>query len=331
MRFLSRAALIALALLACALPAQALAEGTGLDAYDVKATAKNLRTLGSQGFDVTEASHGGHIEIVATRRQARGLKRDGISATLKTRPPGPLGHSSASTSWPPTTGPTTTTARTGTTPTSGTRTRRRTSPRQTLYEELQALAASRPDLVKPLVIGHSLNGVPILALKVTKDARTTPDGQRPAVLYSSNQHAREWITAESNRRLVHMFVDNYTNPSDTTPAKSHNGGDIGGEAGALTKGDLTKIVNQNELWFVVVMNPDGYDFTFTDDNRLWRKNLRDNNGDGEITQLDGVDPNRNYPTKWGYDNEGSSDDPASETYRGTGAGVRAGDARRSTA
>ena len=136
------------------------------------------------------------------------------------------------------------------------------------------------------------------------------------MLYSSNQHAREWITSESNRRLVHLFVDNYTNPTDATPAASTSG-DVKGEADDLTKGDLTKIVNANELWFVVVANPDGYDFTFTEGNRLWRKNLRDNNKDGEITQLDGVDPNRNYPTKWGYDNEGSSDDPASETFRGT--------------
>ena len=56
MRFLSRAALIALALFACALPAQAMAAGTGLDAYKVKATAKNLKTLGLKGFDVTEAT-----------------------------------------------------------------------------------------------------------------------------------------------------------------------------------------------------------------------------------------------------------------------------------
>ena len=68
---------------------------------------------------------------------------------------------------------------------------------------------------------------------------------------------------------------------------------------------------------MIVANPDGYDFTFTPGNRLWRKNLRDNNGDGQITIGDGVDPNRNYPTYWGYDNEGSSDEPASDTYRGT--------------
>ena len=63
-------------------------------------------------------------------------------------------------------------------------------------------------------------------------------------------------------------------------------------------------------------NPDGYDFTFEEGNRLWRKNLRDNNGDGVITGVDGVDLNRNSATRWGYDNEGSSPNPASDTYRG---------------
>ena len=46
----------------------------------------------------------------------------------------------------------------------------------------------------------------------------------------------------------------------------------------------------------------------------------------QITVGDGVDLNRNFPTNWGYDNEGSSPDPASETYRGTGPGLRARDA-----
>lgn len=50
--------------------------------------------------------------------------------------------------------------------------------------------------------------------------------------------------------------------------------------------------------------------------RLCRKNLRDNNGDGVIGAGDGVDPNRNFADHWGMDAEGSSADPASETYRG---------------
>ena len=65
-------------------------------------------------------------------------------------------------------------------------------------------------------------------------------------------------------------------------------------------------------------NPDGYQYTF-DVERLWRKNLRDNDNDGQITVADGVDPNRNYAEHWGYDNEGSSPDPAVETYRGPSA------------
>ena len=64
-----------------------------------------------------------------------------------------------------------------------------------------------------------------------------------------------------------------------------------------------------------VANPDGYDYTF-DDDRLWRKNLRDNDGDGQVAIGDGVDLNRNFPTRWGYDDEGSSPDPSSDTYRG---------------
>jgi hypothetical protein len=66
-----------------------------------------------------------------------------------------------------------------------------------------------------------------------------------------------------------------------------------------------------------VANPDGYDHTFASpENRLWRKNLRDNDGDGELEPYDGVDPNRNFPTRWGYDDEGSSPAPSGETFRG---------------
>ena len=88
---------------------------------------------------------------------------------------------------------------------------------------------------------------------------------------------------------------------------------------------VQRVVDRTELWFVPVANPDGYDYTFTEGNRLWRKNLRDNDGDGAITGFDGVDLNRNFPYRWGYDNEGSSPAPSSLTYRGPSAGVGAGD------
>jgi hypothetical protein len=161
-----------------------------------------------------------------------------------------------------------------------------------IKDEILATAAAFPELTKLVVVGETVNGQEILALKVTKDASKLKDGRRPAVLYASAQHAREWITPEMTRRLMHYFLDNYG-----------------------TDSEITELVDTTELWFIPVLNPDGYDFTHTDE-RLWRKNLRDNNGDGVITIGDGVDLNRNFAVKWGYDNEGSSDDPASDTYRG---------------
>ncbi len=82
---------------------------------------------------------------------------------------------------------------------------------------------------------------------------------------------------------------------------------------------VTRLVDTRELWFVCISNPDGYEYTFTPGNRLWRKNMADNDGDGVRGEPnDGVDPNRNFATNFGLDDEGSSSDPSSETYRGPG-------------
>ena len=138
-----------------------------------------------------------------------------------------------------------------------------------------------------------MNGQDIVGVKVTLNANGVPDGQRPTTVYVGAQHAREWITPEMNRPLLDFILDSYgVDPQ------------------------ITQLVQQTEMWFIPVANPDGYDFTFEEGQRLWRKNLRDNDGDGMIAPGDGVDLNRNYPTRWGYDNEGSSPNPASETYRG---------------
>ncbi|WP_405494207.1 M14 family zinc carboxypeptidase [Streptomyces sp. NBC_00096] len=163
-----------------------------------------------------------------------------------------------------------------------------------LQEEILRTAQENPGLTKVVSIGKTVQGKDILALKVSKNAKKSKDGDKPSVLYMSNQHAREWITPEMTRRLMHHTLDNYGKDPR-----------------------ITKLVDSTELWFLLSANPDGYDYTFAPDGqRLWRKNLRDNNGDGKITAGDGVDLNRNFAYKWGYDNEGSSPNLSSETYRG---------------
>ena len=166
-----------------------------------------------------------------------------------------------------------------------------------IRDELVDLSQQYPKLAKLVRIGRTVQGQDILAIKVTKNATRVADGSRPAVLYSSTQHAREWITTEMNTRLLRYYLEQYA--SNAT---------------------VQRVVDRTELWFVPVANPDGYDYTFTEGNRLWRKNLRDNDGDGVITGFDGVDPNRNFPYRWGYDNEGSSPVPSSLTYRGPAPG-----------
>ncbi|MFJ6698522.1 M14 family zinc carboxypeptidase [Streptomyces sp. NPDC091272] len=165
-----------------------------------------------------------------------------------------------------------------------------------LQEELLATAQKYPGLTKLVSIGKTVQGKDILALKLTKNARGTGDGAKPSTLYMANQHAREWITPEMNRRLLHHYLDNY--------GKDRR---------------ITKLVDSSELWFVLSANPDGYDYTHSSSDvnvRLWRKNLRDTNANGTVESGDGIDLNRNFAYKWGYDNEGSSPDPADETFRG---------------
>jgi hypothetical protein len=172
------------------------------------------------------------------------------------------------------------------------------------------MAAANPDLLKLEVIGQTWgtnpNGVPgpsddtprdVIALQLTVDGNGLGAGQKPAVLYNSLQHAREWISGEVNRRLLEWYIKRYR------------------------EGDpqIINLLQTTELWFILVTNPDGYQYTFSEGNRLWRKNLRDNDGNGIINGLDGVDPNRNYPEHWGWDDDGSSPLISSETYRGPDA------------
>jgi hypothetical protein len=162
-----------------------------------------------------------------------------------------------------------------------------------IRDQMYDIARRNPQLVKLEVLGKTRQGREYIALKVTQGAREVADGTRPATLYAATHHAREWISTEVDRRLLNWYIDRWR-ANDRA---------------------VRQLLKDNELWFVLVHNPDGYQYTF-DTERLWRKNLRDNDGNGTINSNDGVDPNRNYAEHWNYDNEGSSSLFPSETYRG---------------
>jgi zinc carboxypeptidase/immune inhibitor InhA-like protein len=305
MRFpLAVAALIVLAALAFAGTATA---ATGLNAYTVRLdSAKELQVLKEQGFDITEGQRKRTIEIVGTSGQIAKLRKVGVRAKLLRDRRGRTTRRAAAAQaadgwqvWRPY-------ARTDV-PVSDAA----GNPVANIKTQLENLAERYDNIAELQTIGRSINGLPIYAMKVTKNATQREDGSRPAVLYSALQHAREWLAGETARRTLRLFLDNYDREGVAI-------GTDGQPVEGVSAGELTRLVNTRELWFILVANPDGYDFTFDPPNRLWRKNLRDNNGDGQITFVDGVDPNRNFPTRWNYDDEGSNTELSSETYRGTG-------------
>ena len=251
-----------------------------LDAWTATGvTADELALLSRQGFDLHESHPTGdtsEVSLVMTADEAKELRSRGIDARLARVKGGKTVRQLAEAQ-----------------AVNGYNVWRSYDEPGGYRDQLVAASKTYPGVTKLVKLGTTHQGRDILALKVTQGARGQKDGSRPAVIYSSTQHAREWIAPEMTRRIMNTYLQRWA--ADDEPTK--------------------KLLQRTELWFVPVMNPDGYEYTFTNE-RLWRKNLRDNNGNGTTEVGDGVDPNRNFPSHWGYDTEGSSPIPSSDTYRG---------------
>jgi len=252
-----------------------------LDAYTANVNARQFSQLVEQGFDVSPDHKGTgdfEVDLVLSSQQRAKLADQGIKTNLTRVQGGQTVQQFAAAqaedgfevwrSWDEPGG---------------------------FSDQMYEVAEENPQIAKLVKLGTTIQGREVLAIKLTQGARGQRDGGRPAVLYSATQHAREWISAEVNRRLMYWYIDRWR----------------------ANDKEVRNLLRSNELWFVLVANPDGYQYTF-DEERLWRKNLRDNNGDGNITVGDGIDLNRNFPNHFNYDEEGSSSIPSSETYRGTG-------------
>ncbi|HYE96953.1 MAG TPA: M14 family zinc carboxypeptidase [Rubricoccaceae bacterium] len=157
---------------------------------------------------------------------------------------------------------------------------------------LDAMRAQFPNLISARTsIGSSHEGRSLWMVEITDNPGM--DEGEPEVLYTAIHHARE---PQGLATVLHYMWD-LLEKYGTDP-------------------EATYLLQNRRLFFVPILNPDGYVYNQTTNpggGGMWRKNRR-NNGSSF-----GVDLNRNYGYQWGYDNSGSSPSPTSETYRGPSA------------
>jgi carboxypeptidase T len=138
----------------------------------------------------------------------------------------------------------------------------------------------------------------IWALKLSSNVNVDED--KPAVFYMGAHHAREPLSTEVTFYVLNHLLQNY----GIDP-------------------EITNSISTKEIWFIPIVNPDGHKIVLDQVDVWWRKNIRDNNNNGQLTLAsggsypDGVDPNRNYGWEWG--GQGSSGSTTSQLYRGPSA------------
>ncbi|VDL70586.1 unnamed protein product [Nippostrongylus brasiliensis] len=160
---------------------------------------------------------------------------------------------------------------------------------------MRALAREDPQHVKFISIGTSHEGRSIDGVEIGGRDRS-----KRIFWIDGGIHAREWAAPHTALYFVHQLTSRH-------------------------KSDPTIMKLLEHITFVIVpcVNPDGYEFTRSSGNphiRLWRKNRsamqcrKDSWGRNRCCR--GVDLNRNFD--FHFKESGSSDDPCSEIYQGTG-------------
>ena len=160
--------------------------------------------------------------------------------------------------------------------------------------ELDRMAALFPNLITQRIAIDDILTEEGRALyyMILSDNPNQEETEEPQIFYNSLHHAREPNSLSQLIFYMWYLLENYeTNP------------------------EVQYLVNESAMYFMPIINPDGYVYNETTDPQgggFWRKN-RNPNADGSF----GVDLNRNYAYDWGADNIGSSPNPTSDIYRGT--------------
>jgi hypothetical protein len=134
---------------------------------------------------------------------------------------------------------------------------------------------------------HTLENREIFWVRISDNAASNEE--EPEVLYTALTHGNEPATAVSLIYFMWYLLENYEDP-DADPL-------------------IRNLVNERELYFIPLLNPDGYLFGGGAEHR---KNMRETCAGSS----DGVDINRNFGYQYGP--PGSSDVACNGTYRGSG-------------
>jgi carboxypeptidase T len=151
-------------------------------------------------------------------------------------------------------------------------------------QALDQLQHTYPDLAQVTSIGKSLQGRDILTIRITQNV-AQGDGSKPTILFNGMHHAREVMSTEVPLDIADYLLANYGKDAK-----------------------VTHWVNSNVIYVLPMLNVDGNNIVWTQDN-MWRKNAR-----GDF----GVDINRNYPYQWNGCN-GSGSNTSDEDYHGPSA------------
>ncbi|PHI21304.1 hypothetical protein CEQ90_02580 [Lewinellaceae bacterium SD302] len=162
-----------------------------------------------------------------------------------------------------------------------------------IVQQLDEMASLYPNLITPkFSLATTVEGRTIWAVKISDNPSVDESSTEAQVYFDALHHAREPASGATVINFMFHLLENYgTDPQ------------------------ITYLIDNREIHIIPCVNPDGYVYnqqTNPNGGGFWRKNRRVNSG----SSCRGVDLNRNYDTDFG--GSGTSSNPCSDSYRGTG-------------
>lgn len=138
---------------------------------------------------------------------------------------------------------------------------------------LELLQQTYPNMVTIESIGQTFEGRDYNVVHISVPDDDVAHEDRKTVVITGGVHAREWISVSTTLYCIYEMLNHWENNPDTWK-------------------ELAKL----DFLFIPVLNPDGYEYTWTTD-RLWRKNRQHVAGSDDLG-CTGIDIDHLYDYHW---------------------------------